>query len=150
MAGTAGTVQNCSNAARGWLFNSDETVAGSSLSGLTILNGKGYSGGGIMFYNASAAVSNLVIRNCAADGSGALFAGVTAAGGGAVALYNSNSTFDSVNFSGNTATEPGGGGGVFAEINSFAVITNSVLANNKGLSTKARALGLSSARGACI
>ena len=132
-AGPATTIQDCGGADRGWLFAGGESAAGgASLSGLTITNGRACSGGGLLFYNSSANVSNTVVTGCKADGGGAQPPGlsVVLAGGGAVFLSSSSANFDRVTLSANLAGYPGGGGAVYAERGSSGVFSNSLIQGN--------------------
>ena len=95
LAGSAGTTLNCSLADRGFAFTSGESIAaGAAVQGLTITGGLAYAGAGMVFSGASAAVSDVTITNCKADGSGTPLAGVTAQAGGSVSISNGNATFD--------------------------------------------------------
>ncbi len=138
------------------MFNSGESIAGgAAVSGLTITGGVAYSGGGMAFSGASANISNVVIDSCRADGSGTVLSLVTAQGGGAVSMYNSNASFDNCTFrrvlmwcfalharrvsdaaapvacSNNRAGYPGGGAGIFGEQNSNGLFTNCLVINNQ-------------------
>ena len=99
LAGSAGTTVNCSSADRGFAFTSGESIAaGAAVQGLTITGGLAYSGAGMVFSGSSAAVSDVIITWCRADGSGTPLAGVTAQAGGGVSISNGNATFDQCTF----------------------------------------------------
>ena len=158
LAGSAGTTLNCSLADRGFAFTSGESIsAGAAVQGLTIMGGLAYAGAGMVFSGASAAVSDVTITNCKADGSGTPLAGVTAQAGGGVSISNGNATFDRCTLRcavapgvwgmlprpccsnappccclahSNNAAGTNGGGGLYVEGTSVSVFTNMLITGN--------------------
>jgi len=130
LAGSVGTVLNCNSSDRGFLFNSGESIqAGAAVQGVTITRGVAFAGAGMVFFNSSAAVSDVTITNCKADGSGTPTAGVLPQTGGAVTIQDGNATFDRCTFSNSQAGE-NGGGGLHVSGNSVPQITNSLITGN--------------------
>ncbi|MBI1766046.1 MAG: CSLREA domain-containing protein, partial [Acidobacteria bacterium] len=92
------TVRRNDGAADFRIFNIPGGGLNITLSGMTISNGRGTSGGGIF------SASNLTLTNC--DVSGNVSVGNI---GGGVLLSNANGTFSGCTISGNTSQDRGGG-----------------------------------------
>ncbi len=98
MLGSALTIQDCNDTARGWLFTTGESIAaGASLSGLTVVAARGSAGAGALFYSASAALTDVVFAYATLNTDAAI-GSATRGAGGAVLLYNSSATFTNVVF----------------------------------------------------
>lgn len=105
------------NASR--VFNISGSGLNVAISGLTISNGKGGAGGGVIVANSIGTFADCAFTNNTAVGNE----------GGAVQLANAGGTFTGCTFSGNTAG--GNRGGAVSVENSSAAFTNCTVSGNK-------------------
>jgi hypothetical protein len=174
MNGAGASTIDCEGSDRGFNFNGDEGST-SILSGVTIINGGGFSeGGGIRINSASPTITDCVIKDCSAtdDGGGIRLEtnstgppsnptitnceitgcmvtdGTSAQGGGIAFNGDSSPTISGCTITMNQAIE---GGGIWGTGTGSAVITNNMIYGNTvtgpGFTAQGGGLGVGSLLG---
>ncbi|MDR2480870.1 MAG: hypothetical protein LBD07_01065 [Spirochaetaceae bacterium] len=132
MSGSAAITNNTGYYGGGlYALNSNVTITGG-----VIENNDGYEGGGINVSNLIApnTIANCIIRN-----------NTSQTFGGGMSLYSSSVAFSSVVFSGNAASE--GGGGLYIKFGSNASFTSGLISGNTVVSASGAGVMVSSSAG---
>ncbi len=148
--GPANCLIDCQGTSQGFLFNHSETGQ-TVLSGLTIINGHGVSGGGIACFNSSPTITNCIIRDCIADENGGgiycensqatvedcVLMYNTALWGGGIECTNASLNIINCEIHHNTATIDGGGIETYSDsklwIFSCTITENQAMGNGGGI-----------------